>query len=218
MNFIVEYQWEIFIFAEVLSLGTLLLFGVVRYFFSKRKLSLIFILLFLILLMLEATLALFIYRETGEISTFQIVIIIFIIYACTFGISDFKKLDRWMRLRIGNWRGIDLLTEKDRYLMKQQRDPRYIAKRYRYSSIIHLLVFVIAQGIFWAYGLSGLDQALNYLTDLTWIGTENFHETPYPNDFIYGISLVWGLVFIIDFIYSWSYTIFPSKQRGELHD
>ncbi|QKY71605.1 hypothetical protein [Lentibacillus sp. CBA3610] len=215
MDFIVEFQWEIFIFAELLSLVSLLLFGGARYIFGKRELSLIFLLLFIVLLMLEAALALVIYRETGEISSFQIVIIIFLVYACTFGINDFKKLDRWMRLKIGKWRGIDLLTEKDKYVMKRQKDPEYIAKKYRYSSLIHLLIFTVAQVIFLGYGLSSFGQAFDYLSDLSWVGTENVHETPYPNEVILGISQIWGIVFIADFIYSWSYTIFPSKQRGE---
>ncbi len=211
MNFLLDYQWEIFILAEILSIVSLLLFGVVRYLFRKRKMSLLFLFLFLVLLILEAALALVIYRETGEISTFQIVIMIFVVYACTFGINDFKKLDRWMKMKIGQWRGVDLLTEKDRRIMARQKDPKYIAKVNRYSAMIHLLIFVVVQAVFWSYGLNGFDEAMNYITDLSWIGTENYQDTPYPNDVIYGISMIWGLVFIIDFIYSWSYTIFPSK-------
>ncbi|MBS3680937.1 hypothetical protein KGF86_11975 [Ornithinibacillus massiliensis] len=215
MDFILRYQWEIFILAEVLSLIFILLFGVTRYVANKRKLSLGFLLLFIVLLFLEAALALFVYKETGEISTFQIVITIFVIYACTFGISDFKKIDRWMRLKIGSWRGTELLTEKDKYVMQKQKDPKYIAKKYRISSIIHLIVFIIVQLIFLNYSLDNWSQVLPYLQDLSWIGTEIIGETPYANETLYGISMVWGLVFIIDFIYSWSYTIFPSKQRGE---
>ncbi|MCM3741899.1 hypothetical protein M3210_16725 [Oceanobacillus luteolus] len=211
MNFLLDYQWEIFILAEILSIVSLLLFGVVRYLFRKRKMSLLFLFLFLVLLILEAALALVIYRETGEISTFQIVIMIFVVYACTFGINDFKKLDRWMKMKIGQWRGVDLLTEKDRRIMARQKDPKYIAKVNRYSAMIHLLIFVVAQAVFWSYGLNGFNEAMNYVSDLSWIGTENYLDTPYPNDVIYGISMIWGLVFIIDFIYSWSYTIFPSK-------
>lgn len=120
-----------------------------------------------------------------------------------------------MRLKIGRRRGTELLTEKDKYVMQKQKDPKYIAKKYRISSIIHLLVFIIVQLIFLNYSLDNWNQVLPYLQDLSWIGTEIIGETPYANETLYGISMVWGLVFIIDFIYSWSYTIFPSKQRGE---
>lgn len=211
MNRLLDYQWEIFITLEVISILCLLIFGVVRYFFNKRKSSLLFLLLFIVLLISEALLALLIYRETGEISTFLIIISIFVVYACTFGIVDFMKLDRWMRLQIGKWRGVQLLSEKDIRIMKKQNDPKYVARKYRYSSIAHLIVFVGVQVAFWIYGTGGIDQILHYATDLSWIGTENIAETPYPNETIYRISLVWGIIFIVDFIWSWSYTIFPKK-------
>lgn len=213
MNFLLEYQWQIFILAEVLSLISLLLFGITRYLFNKYKISLIFLLTFLGLFVVEGGLALLIYLETGEISTFQIVILIFILYACTFGINDFRKLDRWMRKSIGKLRGIDLLTEKDKQIMNRQKDPKYIARINRYSAMVHLLIFVVAQAIFWGYGLGGFEQAMDYIKDLSWIGTENYLETPYPNETIYNISMIWGIVFIVDFIYSWSYTIFPGKMK-----
>lgn len=211
MNFLLTFQWEIFISAEILSFVSLILFGIVRYFFGKRKMSLIFLLLFFVLLILEATLALVIYQETGEISTFQIVIMIFILYACTFGINDLKKLDRWMKKKISHWRGVDLLTEKDKAIILRQKDPKYIAKVNRYSAIIHLFLFVLVQAIFWSYGLDSLTEAKGYLTDLSWIGAEDYLESPYPNEVLHGISMIWGIVFIVDFIYSWSYSIFPSK-------
>ncbi|WP_226036771.1 hypothetical protein [Aquibacillus saliphilus] len=212
MKFLLDFQWEIFILAEVLSFLSLILFGVVRYIFNKRKMSFIFLIFFLVLLILEAALALVIYRETGEISPFQIVIMIFIVYACTFGINDFNKLDRWMKKKVGDWRGVDLLTEKDRRIMIRQKDPKHIAKVNRYSAMLHLLIFVVLQTIFWGYGVDSLTQAMYYITDLSWLGTEDHLETPYPNEVIYGISMIWGIVFIVDFIYSWSYTIFLLKE------
>ncbi|GGA71302.1 hypothetical protein [Ornithinibacillus halotolerans] len=212
MKLILEYQWEIFIGIEVISFISLILFGIVRYLFSKPKMSRFFLLVFFLLLILEAVLAVILYQETGEISTFQIVIIIFIFYACTFGISDFRKLDRWMRLKIGKWRGIDLLTENDKRIMKKQKDPKYIARKYRYSSLVHLLVFVLAQIIFWSYGVNSLEEVKAYLTDLSWISADNYAISPYPSEMLYGVSMVWGIVFVVDFIYSWSYTIFPSTK------
>ncbi|PAV31693.1 hypothetical protein CIL05_02795 [Virgibacillus profundi] len=217
MELILKFQWEIFITAEVLSVISLLLFGAVRYFFDRRKFSLLFLLLFLLLLVLEAIMALMIYQETGEISTFQIVITIFVIYACTFGIFDFLKLDRLMRRKIGGWRGVELLSEKDIQIMNKQKDPRYVARKYRFSAMAHLIVFVVVQAGIWIYTSGSMGDFLNYLTDLSWFsmeGTENVAETPYPNEIIYGFSQLWGLVFIIDFIYSWSYTIFPSNSKG----
>lgn len=213
MNFLLEYQWEIFIAIEVISFVSLLLFGITRYFLGRQKVSLQFLLLFILLLIIEAALAIVIYQETGEISTFQIVVTIFVVYACTFGIADFKKLDRWMRLKIGNIRKVDLLTEKDRAIMDRQKDPKYIARKNRRSSMVHFVLFLGVQAVFWWYGTKDFNMMLDYLFDLSWMGTENVAETPYANETVYQISTVWAVVFAVDFIWSWSYTIFPEKTK-----
>lgn len=211
LDLILTYNWVIFISIEILSVVALLLFGVFRYFFSKRKLSTVFIFLFLLLLVSEGVLALFVYNETGEIETFQIVIAIFIVYAFTFGIVDFTRLDRWMREKIGKFRKVELLTEKDYRIMERNKDPKYIAKKYRMSSLIHLIVFVIAQTILWSMGTDSFAEVKMYMTDFSWVEAGTGEGSPYPNDVTFGIGVIWGLVFLIDFIYSWSYTIFPKK-------
>lgn|GEM_PF-1214439 len=216
MEFIVTFQWEIFIVLEVLSWVSLLLFGIVRYFLDRRQWSTLFILLFIVFLGLEALIGWLIYQETGEISNFQLIITVFLLYAVTLGLSDFKKLDRWMRDKIGNWRGVNLLTTEDLKKLKQAKDPKYIAKKYRISSIIHFLVFITVQAILWGYGsVDSLQDALHYLGDLSWIGAEDVARTPYANETAYGISTAWGIIFSIDFIYSWSYTIFPSASKKD---
>src|SRR5699024_11293026 len=91
------------------------------------------------------------YRQTGEIDTFQIVVFIFIIYACTFGISDFKKLDRYIKQTVGKWRKVDLLTEKDRAVMEKQQNPKYIARRYRLWWYGHTIAFIILTLFFGNY-------------------------------------------------------------------
>lgn len=213
MNLIIGYQWEIFIIIEVLSIVALLLFGVVRYFLGRKKRSLLFIFLFLGLIALEALLAVFIFLETGEISNFQIIITIFVVYACTFGIFDFKKLDRWMRLKIGKLRGVELLKEKDYQIMERNKNPNYLAKKYRRTSLAHLTVFVIVQAFFWMKGTDSFSEMFGYLRDLSWIEAGTAEKSPYPNETIYSIGMLWGLIFIIDFIWSWSYTFFPSKPN-----
>lgn len=214
VELIIQFQWELFIVAETLSWICLLLFGFIRYFQNNRSLSTYFIVLFVLFIFIEAILALVVYRETGEISNFQIIITIFVLYACTFGITDFKKLDRWMRKKIGGWRGVNLLSDKDIQIMNRQKDPKYIAKKYRWSSCIHLILFVAVQIGFLVYSQNSLEQIIPYVKDLSWIGTEDVGETPYANDTLYGISMVWGIVFIVDFIWSWSYTIFPAKPKS----
>lgn len=211
MAFIILNQWQIFISIELLSLVMLLLFGIFRYLLDKQKISRIFIVLFIGLLLSEAVLGLFVYRQTGEISTFIMILIVFLVYACTFGVFDFLRLDRWMRVKIGKLRGVDLLTDKDKRLLIRNKDPKYIAKKYRISSFIHLIVFVIGQAILWTMGTEDLTEMFSYMTDLSWVSEEDFRNSPYANETFYGIGMIWGIAFIADFVYSWSYTLFPGK-------
>jgi len=211
---LLTYQWELFIAAEILSVVMLLLFGLTRYLLNQRKLSTIFISLFLALFIFEAVLALYIYQITGEISTFQITVMLFVLYACTFGIADFKRLDRWMRKTIGKWRGVSLLTEKDMQVMEHLQDPKYIAHKNRISAMIHLVIFVGVQAGLWIYGLGGTAGIADYLTDLTWVEVDDYQQSPYASETAFSMSKLWGLIFIVDFIYSWSYTFFPKKTKA----
>ncbi|MGG4034894.1 hypothetical protein ABEV74_14470 [Paenibacillus cisolokensis] len=209
MGLILEYNWELFILIELLSIGALILFGIFRYFFNKPRLSIMFIFFFLFMVILEGLLGLYVYHQTGEISTFQIVITVFIIYAFTFGIFDFIRLDRWMRRKIGTLRGVELLSDKDYKIIERNNNPKYIAKKYRKSSYIHLFIFVTVQAILWIIGTESIAEIKMYLSDFSWIEKGVAKESPYPNDVTFGISIIWGIVFIADFIYSWSYTLFP---------
>ncbi|PTL21646.1 hypothetical protein [Shouchella clausii] len=211
---IVEFVAPLFIAMELASLVCLLLFGVARYGLDKRGTSMIFIFLFVGITALEAGLGWLLYKETGELSTLQIIITVFVLYAVTFGIQDFKKLDRWMKQKIGRLRGIDLLTDKDREQIAKQKDPSYQARMYRRSSFAHLLVFLIAQTVFFALGTNNWDDALSYVRDLSWLSSESYNPTnsPYPNETIHSISMLWGVIFLIDTIYSWSYTFWPKRS------
>ncbi|WP_343034914.1 hypothetical protein [Sporosarcina jiandibaonis] len=54
---------------------------------------------------------------------------------------------------------------------------------------------------------------LHFLTDMSWVEAGTAEQSPYANEVAYSIGMIWALVFIIDFIYSWSFTIFPSKKK-----
>lgn len=162
--------------------------------------------------MIEGALGLYVYRQTAEISTFQIVIIIFILYAFTLGICDFIKLDRWMRKKIGKLRGVELLTAKDYEIIEKNKNPKYIAKKYRISSYIHFILFITAQAVLWGMGTESLAEIKMYLSDFSWLGHGNAKESPYQNDAAFAIGVIWGIVFIADVINSWSYTLFPKNR------
>src|SRR5690625_2177645 len=94
----------------------------------------------------------------------------FIVYACTFGIFDVKKLDLFMKRKIGKWRNVNLLTEADIKKIELQKDPKYQARQYRLWWYGHTVVFVIAHLIFWIYFGNHENPFIDYLTDLSWWG------------------------------------------------
>ena len=215
MEWFQTYQWEVFIFLEIASWIFLFLFLLLRYAFDRVKIGQIFLLLFLLFIIFEGILAFINYRQTGEIDTFQIVVFIFIIYACTFGISDFKKLDRYIKQTVGKWRKVDLLTEKDRAVMEKQQNPKYIARRYRLWWYGHTIAFIIANIIFWQLYGDKATEFFSYIQDWSWFEEETIHHAPYKHEMVMNIVRLWLVIYVIDTIIAWSYTFFPSKKKGE---
>src|SRR5699024_7055386 len=125
-----------------------------------------------------------IFQWTGEVSTIQIVIAVFLLYACTFGIADFKKLDRWMREKIGKIRGIRLLTDDDYRIITRNRDPKYLAKKYRWSFTIHLSVYIIVQYMIWYMGTTDIHEVISYFIEDSGVVTGHYEDFAYPNEAI----------------------------------
>ncbi|GAK13494.1 hypothetical protein [Geomicrobium sp. JCM 19039] len=204
-DLLITHQWEIFIAIEVFGLLALIAFAVVRYIVKKPSFSVFFLIGFILLTFLEAWLAWYVYSQTGEISAFQIIVTLFVLYAITFGYHDFKRLDRWMRKRID---APNLLTKKDYEEMEKHKDPRFQAKYYTFTWLVHLAVFIVAQVSFLV--LSGVQVNELFTLDVDWFGSESYEPTPYANETFYSVAMIWGIVFIVDTIISATY-IFQKK-------
>src|SRR5699024_9517635 len=92
-------QWEIFIALEVIMLVCLVFTLLFRYISAVKKWSKWLFGLFLLAFLLEAYLAYISYLDSGTLTTFQIIIFIFIGYMILFGWNDFRSLD----LKIKSW-------------------------------------------------------------------------------------------------------------------
>lgn len=211
MTFIYTYHWWLLIGLEVIAVLALIIFGLSRYLFSRPRLSFLFLAVFIAMICLEGLLGLLIYQKTGEFDLFQIVVLIFILYAFTLGIFDFIKLDRTLRQKIGDLRKIDLLTDKDKEVLARQKDPVFLARKYRRSSYLHTILFFGFQITTWLMGTESLAEIGTYLTDFSWVNNDDSTGTPYPNDLLYRVGVVWTIVYVVDLIYSWSYTF--TKKR-----
>lgn len=210
---LLHYHWEIFITLEILATVSLLLFLVFRYALKKQSISYFFLIIFFMLLGTEVILAVVVYRETGEISTFTIVVTIFLLYALTFGISDFQKLDRYIKQKVGKWKNVDLLTEKDKQRMERAKNPKVIARNYFLWWLTHFGVFIGGHAYFWVtYGKHD-EGIMHFLTDWSWYAAETTDEGPFHDEIIGSVSQLWILIFVIDSIVSWSYILFPGGEK-----
>lgn len=215
MDLLVEYQWNVFIALEIASLLFIISFLIVRYTFNHRTLARTLFTLFIAFILLEAILAIIVYKQTGKIETFQIVIFIFVFYACTFGISDFKKLDRYMKQKIGKWRGVDLLTEEDKRIMKRLKDPKVIARKNFIWWLGHTTVFVGAFIIAWTlYGNPHYD-FMHFLRDWSWFDSTDVHTFPFTSDMLTQVMKLWLIIYVIDAIIALSYVFFPGDKKAE---
>src|SRR5699024_983906 len=127
------------------------------------------------------------------------------------------KLDRWMKQKVGNWQGVDLLTEKDRQAMEREQNLRWMARSYRRWWYGHTLLFIVVHSFFWLY--FGNDDRLlgEVLTDWSWLENMDLDKIPENGPYrvasIYPVSLIWGIVYIADTINAWYYTLFPVQEK-----
>lgn len=165
------------------------------------------------MLILEAVLAFVVYKQTGEFTTFQVVIGIFIIYALTFGVNDFKRLDRYVKQKVGSWRGVDLLTEEDKEKIAYLKDPKVIARRSRYAFYMHTLIFVSGIIVLWIYNGNKDYSLLYFFKNLEWFEDVLTSPQPFKNEQITSGVRLWIIIYILDSIINLSYTLFPGKRN-----
>src|SRR5699024_7825667 len=136
-------------------------------------------------------------------------------YACTFGVGDFKKLDRYIKVKVGKWRKVDLLTEKDKAVMAKLKDPRAIARKNRMWSYVHTAIFIMANIVFWQLYGNDAHAFLHYVKDWSWYEDVGIEHAPYTNEMVMNAVKLWIIIYAVDTVVAWSYTLFPAEEKGE---
>lgn len=106
MDFILEYKWLFLILGEIVFTLCAAAFLLLRYWYQLEKLSIIVFVIFIINDLWIAFLAVMDYQRTGAFSLYQIIAVVFIIYALTLGKSDMKKLDEVIKRKVAEKRGV----------------------------------------------------------------------------------------------------------------
>ena len=207
MEMLVNYQWYWFVLLEIISTIGALAFIVVRYKIKHRTLSQLALAIFIVPLLLEAGLALLIYQQTKEITTFHIVIMVFLLYACTFGIADFKKIDRMVRIWLGKRAGEDLLTATEHAQLAREKSPHYIRQKSLRNLVIHSVIFIVAVIYMWiTFGNPDFSLSLRWVTD-------SDRVQPLTNEVANTVLRVWLIAYSIDSILNLSYILTPITKK-----
>ncbi|KKB41390.1 hypothetical protein ACFSCZ_17475 [Siminovitchia sediminis] len=207
MDFLMQYKWLIVIIAEILFLVFAGLFFIMRYWFRKNAVGFAFIILLILNELFLAFLAIYDYLQTGTLDSFQIITAIFYIYLIFEGKKDFKRLDHYFKKKVASWKGETVPDLQTSESAVEKKYGRAHAKEEREGWYIHLVIFVIAQIVFWNIdNFTGWqDFNLNQIGEFFQI-----YEDPKINQ----VNAVWGVILFIDFIWSFSYTIWPKKEKS----
>lgn len=207
MDFIVDNKWFFLITAEVIFWICAIGFLLLRYWFKFERLSMFIFVIFIVNDLWIAFLAFMDYRRSGEFSVFQIIILIFIVYALTFGKSDFKKLDLFIKRQVAKLRGETILASE----MPIQRYGLELAL-YEWKQFAgHLFMFALLHIVFaFAFGLS---DEFNIFQIEQWLSLlNNDDQGPFNHEGINNVTKIWLIILIVDFVITSSYTVFPKKS------
>jgi len=207
ISFLMQYKWSIVIVAEILFFVLFGAFFIMKYWFNKPRIGYVFIVLLILNELFIALIAIYDYVETGKVSSFQVITVLFFIYLISLGKKDFLQLERFFKRKIAIWKGEPVPELPHKEIHKQEQYGKMHAKEERKGWYSHLLIFIIAQLIFINMsGFAGWQEfSLNRLKNTFQI---------YEDNKINHANSVWGIILIIDFIWSFSYTIWPKKKKS----
>lgn len=205
--FLIQYKWQLIIIGEALFLVFISAFFIMRYWFHQHVIALGAVLLLIVNELFLALLAIFDYMKTGKVDSFQIITILFFIYLLFEGKKDFRKLDLYFKRKVNEWKGIAVPVLPQEEKSKTVKYGRIHAKQERRGWYEHLLIFIIAQIIF-----------LN-VSSFSGFGNISFNSIGalfkiYEDEQINKANSIWGIILVIDFIWSFSYTLWPRKEKG----
>lgn len=203
MSFLYHHQWLLFFASEGLTWILAVLFLASRYFFSLNRFSL-WCLVFVILgNAFQFFLASIDYYFAGKVSFFQIVIILFVIYASTLGSSDFQRLDKYIKEKVMTWkknRGHVRGSITQIFHVEEKEDIRAPRKYKKQLFFIHITTFIVIHFLWFIIDINeSNDIAVNHLfLFIEWI--EYPHRGFFNNPFFNIMSYVWSIIFFFDLV------------------
>lgn len=215
IDLLVEYKWWFLIGTEVLFWLFAIVFVLLRYWFERKRLSRVFLGLILVE---EVVAELFILalgvldlRESGQISTFQIVSVAALIYAFTLGRRDIKRVDNYLKVKVRSWKSkgatpapvpattVAPSAGSPAAALPEEFDWEHTRKERR-DWYGHVALFAVGQMVFFVLGES-------------WIAGQITGDMPEDPSSLMNAGRIWCVVLGVDAIWSFSYSLFPRKTK-----
>ncbi|MFJ8530538.1 hypothetical protein [Bacillus sp. NPDC094106] len=198
MSILAEYRWYFLIGAEIVFWTSAIGFFVLRYGFRLQKASFIAGIVLLLNEVFILALGAIDYYHTGQFSNFQIITVIILLYALLYGKKDLKKLDIWVQKLVARWRNEPMPIEEQLKVTGWAYTKQEMGQ---WS--LHLILFTAVHIVFFfMYGLVPVEQWGDW-----------FEKGIVLNQGASRVSQVWGIVLLIDTIITFSYVIFPKKEK-----
>ncbi|WP_410984207.1 hypothetical protein [Bacillus cereus] len=199
MSILAEYRWYFLIGAEIVFWVSAIGFFLLRYGLRLRKASFIMGIVLLLNEVFILTLGVIDYYHTGKFSNFQIITLVILLYALFYGKKDLKKLDIRVQKLVAKWRNepipnIEAPLELTGWAYTKQEIGQWS---------LHFILFTVVHIVFFfVYGLMPIEQWGDWL-----------EKGIVLNEAASRVSQVWGIVFLVDTVITFSYLIFPKKEK-----
>jgi hypothetical protein len=201
MDILVEHRWAFLIGAEIIFWSSVIGFFTLRYMFQLKKASFIIGIVLLVNELFILMLGIIDYFETGKFSQFQIIIIVILLYTIFYGKKDLRRLDLFVQKQVAKWRGEELPVMES---LPEQIGWEYAKQELKEWSI-HVVLFVGVHIVFFfLYGLVPITEWGNWLK-----------EGIVQNKEAARISQVWGIVLLVDTLITFSYVVFPKREKDK---
>ncbi|WP_332631586.1 hypothetical protein [Halalkalibacter flavus] len=191
MPFLYENGWILFILSEGLTWLAALLFFICRYRLKLDRVSQWCLTLIILCTLFQGLLAGINYYFTGKVSFFQIVIILFIIYASTLGSADFKRMDQYIQNKFEKHRKLLNTVEKIDHLRP------YIKFR-RQLFFIHTIAFIAIHIAWFAIDINTSNSLPAYQLFYFNEWLQHPHQGLFHSPVFNIISYMWSIVYLFD--------------------
>ncbi|KHF40192.1 hypothetical protein [Halalkalibacter okhensis] len=207
MLYIHENGWLLFVVSEGLTWVLVFFFLLSRYWLRFDRLSQMWLFFIVGINIFQILLGGIDFYFTGEISFFQIVIVLFITYACTLGSSDFARLDRFIKRKFDR-RSKRHNRSDTQVELKEELTYRCLLLLLHTSAfgVMHMIWFVIDRFHYenftdFTYSIIG-----------SWFGPINYDLLASPLYFM--LSYTWSIVLLFDLMIVFGYIASVSLANG----